>query len=241
MNLTDYNKEKQENETAFVEQPNQDIIIYVDTREKSSKTLRTLYELPLTLRLERLDIGDYQLSDDVVVEFKRVSDFVGSLIDGRLLEQVKKLKASTLKPLIIIEGEQSLFGQRNISPNAIFGMLATITVSYRIPILFTKNENETANLLFVIAKREQQTKRISKPVQLHALKPKSEKEQLLYIVSSIPQVGPSAAHKLLLHFRTIANLANATVDDIAQVEGIGKHTAKHIFDFLHKDFNSLSQ
>jgi ERCC4-type nuclease len=274
---TTYNDEQHDpfsqftdNTTAFAKQQkalqNIEVIIFADTRERSSKTLRLLYEQPITLKLQRLEVGDYQLSKDVVVEFKRVSDFVGSLIDGRLLEQVKTLKRSVLKPLIIIEGEQSIFSQRNISPNAIYGMLSTITVSYQVPILFTRNEQETAGLMVMIAKREQerelrfqmQSQHLSQsqsdgsdisknnqPISLqptyalHALKPKSEKEQLEYIVSAIPQVGTSAARKLLEHFGSIAQIACASEDEICEINGIGKQSAKKIIEFLQKDYREL--
>ena len=70
------------------------------------------------------------------------SDFASSIIDGRLLEQIKQLKQNFEKPLVIVEGETDIFSARNIHPNAIRGMLATIAISYSIPVLFTKNPKD---------------------------------------------------------------------------------------------------
>ena len=212
--------------------------IVADSREKSSKVLRTLHGFDVDLDLQTLAVGDYQLSQDVCVEFKRVDDFVNSLVDGRLLAQVKAMKQSVLKPLIIVEGEESIFSQRNIHPNSLYGLMSTITLSYGIPILFTRNEIDTANLLFMIARREQSEGQAH--FSLHAShKPLDEKEQLEYIIGSISNVGPAAAKKLLSHFNTVANIVNATQDEICEIDGIGEKTAKHICDVLSKKYNTL--
>ncbi len=211
--------------------------IIVDSREKSSKTLRLMHEMPIKLELSSLQTGDYQLSQDVAVEFKRVSDFVDSIVDGRLLSQVKKLKETTLKPLIIVEGEESLFGQRNLHPNAIYGMISTISISYQVPILFTRNEQDTANLLFMIARREQQETRFNaKQFTQHTLKPKSEHEQLRYIVEAFPHIGPNVAEKLLVRFSTLERLSCATMSEIRDIEGIGEKTAQQIWQMCHLEY-----
>ena len=214
------------------------IKIIADSREKSSKVLRTLHDFDLQLELKTLPLGDYHLSQDIVVEFKRVDDFVSSLIDGRLLKQVKSLKESVLKPLIVVEGEESIFAQRNIHPNSLYGLMSTITLSYGVPILFTRNEIDTANLLFMIARREQTEGKTH--FSLHAShKPFDEKEQLEYVVGSIPNVGPAAAKKLLKHFGTIQNIATASEKAICEIEGIGPKTAKMICATLEKEYSKL--
>jgi len=211
------------------------VTIYADHREKASPTLKTLFSLSVQLKLEQLAVGDYVLSKDVTVEFKRVPDFVDSLLDGRLLQQIKILKDSVLKPLIIVEGEESLFTVRQVHANAINGMLATITVSYGIPILFTRNEVETANLLFLIARREQFGSTSS--FAPHASnKPVNEQEQLEYIVSALPNVGISLAQKLLKEFKTIANIANASFEELQSVDGVGKQKAETIHTILRTTY-----
>ena len=89
------------------------------------------------------------------VELKTKDDFLRSIIDKRLLQQLKELKQNFDIPIIILQGEEDIYSLRKIHKNAIQGMLATIAVSYNIPILTTKNPIEQANLLRIIAKRKQ--------------------------------------------------------------------------------------
>ena len=71
------------------------------------------------------------------------------------MNQLKDLKNNFSRPLIIIEGEEDIYSVRKVHKNAIQGMLATIAISYGIPIIQTKNSLETASLLKAVAKREQ--------------------------------------------------------------------------------------
>jgi len=212
---------------------NQKVQIIADHREKGSGTLKELVNLGVGLKLEQLDSADYLCSPQCAVEFKTVSDFVSSIIDGRLLDQLKYLKKNYARPLVIIEGEEDLYSVRKIHPNAIRGMLAAITVSYGIPLIQTKNFRETAAFLSVIAKREQDKDR---DFSLHQRKPLTLKEQQEYFVSSLPSVGPALAQDLLKHFKTIKNLANASEEEMQKVPKVGPTIAKKIKGLFEKEY-----
>ncbi len=201
------------------------VVITADHREKASGVLKELVQLGVTLQLEQLEVGDYHLSDRVVVEYKRVPDFVDSIIDGRLLSQLRALR-SYPRALLIVEGEEDLFAQRKVHPNAILGMLATISVSYNIPVLFTRHARETAALLLLIARREQEAGRPRSVPR--AQKPLSLTELQEFIVAALPGVGPSLAKALLSHFGSVRAVMNAREDELATVEKIGAKKASEI-------------
>ena len=140
------------------------------------------------------------------------------------------------KPVVRVEGEQDLFSARNIHPNAIRGMLATIAVSYGIPILFTRNPKESAAMLQIIAKREQQETGSS--FSMHAdKKPLTLKDQQEYIISSLPSVGPNLAKELLKKFKTIKNIINAEHEHLNEVDKLGEKKAKGIKEIVDKEYD----
>lgn len=223
---------KKENKTldSYVKKVN----IIADHREKGSGVIKELIELGANLKLEQLESADYLCSAACGVEFKRVDDFVNSLVDGRLLAQVKDLKQNFPKPLIIVEGEQDIYSVRNIHPNAIRGLIATITVSFQMPIIFTRNFKETAQMLLMIAKREQED---YKEFSAHALKkPLSLKEQQEFVISSLPGVGPTLSRPLLEKFGSIKAVMNASLDDLKKVKLIGDKKAGTIREVIDKDY-----
>jgi Fanconi anemia group M protein len=204
-----------------------DAKIFVDYREKGSGAMKQLIEQGLNIELKQLKVGDYVLSHQCGVEFKTVEDFVESLVDGRLLQQVRDMVQNFAKPLIIVEGSRDIYSVRNIHPNAIRGLLATITVSYGVPVLFTKNHQETAGMIAMIAKREQETQRSE--FSLHAgRKPMSAREQQEYVVSALPGVGMGLAKQMLERFGSVEGVINATEEELKGVELIGDKKAKEI-------------
>jgi ERCC4-related helicase len=211
----------------------ENVKIYVDYREKGSGVIKELIDLGIKINLEKLEVADYVLSSDVAVEYKTMKDFVDSLIDGRLLSQIKALKKYE-KPLVVVEGDEDIYSQRKVHPNAIRGMIATITVDFNVPILYTRNYSETAALLGVIAKREQIKQ--MKDVSLHTQKPMTLKEQQEYIVSSLPGIGPSTAKPLLKKFKTVKKVINASEDKLKKIDLIGERKAKRIKEVLEEDY-----
>jgi Fanconi anemia group M protein len=209
--------------------------VFADYREKGSGIIKELAESNVTIALEKLDFADYVVSSRCGIEVKTVEDFVESIIDGRLLEQMKNLKNNFERPMILIEGTQDIYSVRNIHKNSILGMLATIAVSYGIPIVQTRNFKETAALLQIIAKREQLES--GKDFSLHAdRKPITLKEQQEYLISSLPGINLTLAKPLLKHFKTIKNLVNATEKELQEVEKIGSLKAKQIKDVVEGEY-----
>jgi len=209
--------------------------IFADYREKSSGVVKELVEMGLDVKLEMLNTADYILSGRCGVEFKTTEDFVQSIIDGRLLEQLKEMRKQFERPVLIVEGIEDIYLLRNIHPNAIRGMLATIAVSYGIPILRTRDAKDTASLLQMIARREQSDD--SKDFSPHAdRKQMSTKDAQEYVISAFPNIGMNLAKELLKHFGSVRNVVNASEDDLKKVEGVGDVKAKNIKDVADKDY-----
>jgi ERCC4-related helicase len=221
--------------TAYSE----DIVIYADTRERANPVVKELIELGAKIELEQLDVGDFLLSSEVVVEFKSASDFVDSLIDGRLLSQAPVLKRDAGKPLFMVEGFESIYGQRNIHPNAIRGVLSSLAVDFQLTIIPTKNPKDSAAMLYAIARREQLKGR--RPNRVHAEKDtKSLSRMQEYFVASLPGVSTTLARPILERFTTIRALANATSDELTSVERIGNKKAELIEKLFSEPYDPLS-
>ena len=201
------------------------VAILADHREKDNKVVKDLIDLGISVKTAQLETADYILSGKVGVELKKIPDFVASIIDGRLLEQVRDLSKNFDKAVLIIEGEEDIYAIRKVHANAIRGMLSSIVLDFQVPILYTKNTHDTASLLAVMAKREQNK---DSDFTYHPSKPKSTKQQLEFVISSFPTIGTNTAKILLKEFQTIQNIVNATEEELESVKGIGKKTAEKI-------------
>ncbi len=220
--------EKQATLLKYTEEEKDKVLVYADTREQASSVVKELKELGAFINVKQLELGDYVLANDIAVERKTVEDFLESIIDGRLFQQLVKMSENYASPLMLIEGKQEeLFSLREIHRNAIIGALTSIACNYRVPIIFTKDARETAEYLFVIAKREQLGK--EKDIRLRiGRKGLSLREQQQFIVESLPLVGPSMAKKLLQRFESVKKVFNAGEKELQKIEGMGEKKAGQI-------------
>ena len=208
--------------------------IIIDDRETSSRVVEVLSGMGAAIRLERLAHGDYAIGDRILVERKTSRDFVDTLINRDLLGQVKAMAESVTRPVLIIEGGD-LSVQRDIHPNAIRGVLAALTVDMGVSLLFTKDEQDTAQMLFVLAKREE-GERGGRKVHPHKSH-RSLKEEQEYIISAFPEIGLKNARLLLAHFGSVQAIANAEPEELVAIKGIGEKTAQKIHDLCRRPYN----
>ncbi len=222
---------KQEKLSSFVPK----VKIFADSRERGSACIRHLVEQGAEIKVQNLDVGDFLLSERVGVERKEVKDFVDSIIDKRLLHQVKMLKNTFEKPVLIIEGNEDIYSVRKVHANAIRGMLAYIAVDLGIPIVHTKDFRDTVEFLMAVAKREQEDGKKEFGVRGER-KPLTLEEQQEFVVSGFPGVGPTLAKGLLSKFGSIKNVVNASEDELKNVPKIGKKKAKEIRKVLDEKY-----
>jgi Fanconi anemia group M protein len=207
--------------------------IVVDDRETSSKVVEVLSGMGAAIRLERLANGDYAIGDRILVERKTARDFVDTLINRDLLGQVKTMADAVIRPVMIIEGGD-LFSQRDIHPNAIRGVLAALTVDMGVSVLFTCDEQDTAQMLMVLAKREE-SERGERKVHPHKTH-RSVREDQEYIISAFPEIGMKNARLLLAHFGSIQEIVNASSEELVAVKGIGEKTGKKVFELCRAKY-----
>ena len=151
-----------------------------------------------------------------------------------MFEQVRDMSRHYSRPVVVVEGE-NLYGERNVHPNAIRGALASLAVDYGASVLRTEDESDTADLLEVVASREQ-TKR-ERTVSAHGEKSaKTLSEQQEYVVESIADIGPVTAQSLLDHFGSVEAVMIAPKDDLLDVSGVGEVTAERIREIVGSDY-----
>ena len=193
--------------------PNSKIPIIVDTREKQSLISANLIEKKANIKYEQLEIGDY-LIQDTIIERKTFSDFIDSIIDKRLFTQLREIKKYP-KHFLILEGFNYEYDKFNVHENAVRGMLLSIAIDYQIPVVYTKNEEDTANFLILTAKKYE------RPKQEMSIRPsktfKTPEEQKQFILEGFPGIGPAAAINLLNKFPTLQNIFNSTQEELKEI------------------------
>jgi ERCC4-type nuclease len=205
----------------------------VDNRERNFEILEGLEEQGVEMTFAQLPVGDYIISDRICVERKTVSDFEGSIINSRLFDQVKRLHESFAKPILLIEGSRD---EARLSSNVMLGTIMKLYVDYNTQVVISSDEQETAYILSRFAEHEQNEEK-REPRLVGLKKAYTDDQWQIFILSSIPGIGVKLAKKLISHFKTVRGVASASVDDLVEVEKIGKKKAERIYSILNAEFD----
>ncbi len=208
-------------------------MIIVDKREKNSLVISELIKRKISLEIKQILVGDYIIGD-VVIERKTKSDFISSIINKRLIEQLNNLKQFEKRFLIIEDDSHCNERKINIHPNAIKGMLLSVAIDFSTPLIFTTGFEETVDFLEILNKRYENGKKIFSLKMKK--KARSMKEQQQFILESFPGIGPSLAKQLLKENKTIRNIFNFEEEDFKKIKKLGEKKAKHVHDIINKEY-----
>jgi len=244
------------------------VVVY-DTREGRTFVVRYLKEFKdISLVVKMLDIGDYLVQSEkgtIAIERKTATDFLNSISDGRIFEQIEALKEYD-DARIILEGGifthakmkacytidtlgkalntrfKSRTQPRTVWATRFFVNPHSLTSIFRkiqdegIKIIPSGSAYDTADLLhFWATYAEEREKQI-----LIKRKPKTEDDFLnqIFVVASLPGIGGKQAEALLKTFGTPLHVFSAFLkydSDNFPVEGLGEIKLAKIKEVLTKN------
>lgn len=203
--------------------------IVIDDREKKSGIPDLLRAIGMNLEVKKLDVGDYIVAPETVVERKSIRDLMSSIFDGRLFDQCSRLREHFQFPVVLMEGNVDEIEEITDNPLVFYGAISTVALDFRIPVIPTPSATHTAKLLVSMCSRKGQSdgpflKKIKKTGDLQ--------RQQLSSLCSLPGIGEKLAVRTLEKFGSPLNAFNATAAELAKVEGLGRARAKKIKQML---------
>lgn len=211
-------------------------LIYADARE-TSVLIEKLRRRGAHVEVQTLAIGDFVASSDVVVERKTVEDFVKSVFDGRLFGQLAAMKETYPRPVLLLQGERNQGAGMGLP--AYFGALASLVSDFQVAVFTSASDEETVELIYHIARREQVEKRKEVRVR-EGKKPSTLREIQRYIVAGVPGVSTVLADRLLTKLDNLQTVFTADEARLKQVEGIGEKLARRIRNLSTTGYNQDS-
>ena len=221
--------------------------IYVDYREK--ELIDLLREKFGKIEETNLRVGDIILTFDdyaVILERKSAYDFIESVRSNRLWEQLTKIVKTeeifdktvkrkilllhgSIKELTFHEFDEKLWA-------SLSGAFMEVVYVYGIPIFFVEDDQAVLTFIRILIDREIRKANESLPKERwfrRRLSEIPEKDEKIYLLSSIPGIGNELARNLLRHFGSIDKIANASIDQLMMVDGIGNKKAEQIYNIFH--------
>ena len=214
------------------------MLIKIDSREKDRVKSASKYfkEQGLEISVEELEIGDYIFTDgtnEVVFEFKLISDFVSSIQSGRVFNQSINMAENYDYGFVMIQGDlatrsKCIAMSRNYREVNLFQYIGAISSLNRyVTVLqcYSPFINESYYTMMTQAKKCLQNKPIVKKF------PRKDKNPcfswLAYCNYGISAKKATAIIETL-NLHTLSDLQQLTTKQLMSVDGIGEKNAENI-------------
>lgn len=163
--------------------------------------------------------GDYLLGE-IAVERKTLPDFIHSWKQGRLFDQLFRLRSSYTFPFLLIEAYHPDYISQT---TAFYSILLAILLKTNVKVICTKDQKQTADVLLLMSGRALTFAQIIQQPKAISLQ-----QRRLNILLQIPGIGRKRAQLLLEKFGTLDALFRAESKQIREVPGVGRKTAMHL-------------
>jgi len=207
-----------------------EIRVIVDTREKNETIYEFLLKQGVNVNRDNLDVGDILIvgARNFLIERKAGSDFVSSLVSGRLFEQLRNLvdeaNIKNYEPILLLIGKQwKMWRYRKISPFQIAGVLNSIQFKYGVQVISAETENFAAIRVYNLVKMfdTDEKKEVVRPVRIISKKSFSDDDYVRAILEGFPGIGGGRAKAWYDEFGSLKNCLKAIdTGEITKIRGI---------------------
>ncbi len=220
--------------------------VIIDTRETDRiRPAMFYFSIRNNVSIEELETGDYIFEDNdkqVVFEYKNMSDFINSVMEGRVFNQAIDQQSQFISHFVIIEGTdedreneaEEIYKNSglNFTKEQFYGAIArlnTFTTVIRVP-----NRKTAFEVM------EQQAKKSLDDKVLAKTFPKSEGNAAFrYLCYCCLGVGAKTAEKIVeeLKLNNLEDILKLKKDDLMSIHRIGATTAETILSQIRKDIS----
>lgn len=175
------------------------------------------------------------------------NDFFSSLADGRLYDLLGKMQQVERRVLIIEGyGNWTQDGQlhtpirdwRGMTWGQYVGLLLSIMWEFNMPVLHTRDLNQTRDLLLAMerwAQKKEHTSLLARPgVEKDSWGRVSVRRRHIHIMQGWPMLGPKKAGAIVDRFNGAPLSFTVSVEELTEVPGIGKATAQKMVALLNE-------
>jgi len=209
-------------------------MISVDSKEPT-RLKTALNKKGVETKGEYLQIGDYLLPGSTIVERKTSADFISSIYDKRIWTQAKNLTQYNHPIIAIIvdnKWKDFYFRKGRYIHKTWLSTIATLTCRYNISVVTFEDENEFLDYLKALDTKlssEKESIRMD-PIARKAGNTRERKENALCAAEG---VSVKTSKQILECYGSVKNVANETIEGLQKIKGIGKKTAKNIYEIFN--------
>lgn len=203
---------------------------------------------------EELSLGDFiiqgqdsvgVLYDVLTLERKTDHDFLSSVADGRLNEQLYRMSTTYKHSILILEGRlKEACVHRKFRYKSAVAAFCNGTVKRSndgvqgaVSFIQTWDVYETRDYLVGFHNAVKEGRNLTRHPRIVTAKiNKDLNYQLVEFLANMPMIGESVAINLLTHFENILLVMTADADELLEVPLVGPERAEAIYNFFRRNY-----
>tara|TARA_R110002050_G_C8956819_1_gene513833 strand:+ start:3030 stop:3710 length:681 start_codon:yes stop_codon:yes gene_type:complete len=218
--------------------------IIIDSREKSDLTEYVISEASLVnIQNEKqwLEIGDY-VFQDVCFEAKSSIDFLQSIINKRLWNQIDNMDRHYEHSIVIIHGSlyeamaYPKYVKMDISEqflkNKFYGAIGRLTLDTDCKVFWVESPQKAARIITTICKMRPIKRNVIQPSLLKRI---TTDDLRLDMLCTIKGISKSKAITILKKYGSIMEIGEANEAELSSIDGIGSTLSKRIINTLNSE------
>ena len=215
---------------SLVNYPESTASVVITARVEAAGVREALAATGIGTEIKEVESADILVSTRVAIAFRTVEEFINDISDGSILSQLAKMKHAYLHPILIVQGKAEGEGVQ-AGNAAVYDALSSLLAEFHMPILSTSDAAETASAVRSLF-RQEESKRQGAGLQTTL----DLSSRQMFLVQGLPNVSATLAQRLLERFGSVKGIADADVDELMKVDGIGRVIAEGIHAVLRKKF-----
>ena len=226
------------------------MMVRIDSREKDRKERANIFYSGKghDAKVEMLEVGDYLFDDQVVFEYKEISDFMSSILNESLFNEAANQSLRYPYHYVVIVGEMKDYVKscwvynkskwKGDYPNYIvnnysryYGALRRLR-TFTTPIECYDEKQAFYEMLLQSIKcldgKSKYYSNVSRKVE------SQDPIDILLTSCKGISIKKAKAVRKTHNLNNIYDLMNLTVNDLKEVDGLGEKTSNNVYEFLHK-------
>jgi len=218
--------------------------IIIDSRETSDLSEFIISEaskLNILTEKKWLEIGDY-VYQDVCFEAKSTIDFLQSVLNGRLWNQVDNMDRHYEYSIVIIHGSLhqvmaypkyvNLDINERLLTHKFYGAIGRLTLDTDCKVFWVESAQKAAKIVTTICKMRPVKRSVIQPTLLKRI---TTDDLRLDMLCTIKGVSKSKAKKIIERYGSVMEIGESNANELSSIDGIGPTIAKRIIDTLNSE------
>ena len=218
--------------------------LIIDSREKSDLTEFIISEaskVNILTEKKWLEIGDY-VYQDVCFEAKSTIDFLQSVINRRLWNQVDNMDRHYEYSIVIIHGSLhqamaypayvNMQINEQLLKHKFYGAIGKLTLDTDCRVFWVESPQKAAKIITTICKMRPVKRSVIQPTLLKRI---TTDDLRLDMLCTIKGVSKSKAKKIIEKYGSVMEVGESNINELSSIDGIGPTIAKRIIDTLNSE------